>query len=100
MKSETSEKKKKHRDILKKHLNEIERKQTLLEKALLEKIQKSNKLSQTIEYKSKIGEISLSLICARVKLQTLKTDPTDHEKLCSSFGQITLLSTTTEKNTY
>lgn len=96
MKYETSEMKKEHRNILEKHLYEIERKQPILQQALLDikKIQKSNELSQTIEYKSKIESFSLSLILAFTmkKHPTLKTDPIDHEKLCSSFGYITPLS--------
>ncbi|XP_052677682.1 uncharacterized protein LOC128158765 [Crassostrea angulata] len=98
MKTELSEIKEKHRDILQKHLNEIKQIQFLIKETLqaIRKIEKSTEVSTTIEYSSKIREFSK--LPPKVSLPTFIPKPIDREKLYSLFGQITPLSTATEEN--
>ncbi|XP_065938061.1 tripartite motif-containing protein 2-like [Magallana gigas] len=100
MKTELSEIKEKHRDILQKHLNEIKQIQFLIKETLqtIRKIEKSTEVSSTIEYSSKIREFSKFPPKVQVSLPTFIPKPIDHEKLYSLFGQITPLSTATEEN--
>ncbi|XP_065938076.1 E3 ubiquitin-protein ligase TRIM71-like [Magallana gigas] len=100
MKTEISEIKEKHRDILQKHLNEIKQIQSLIKEALqtIRKIEKSTEVSSTIEYSSKIREFSKLPPKVKVSLPTFIPKPIDCEKLYSLFGQITPLSTATEEN--
>ncbi|XP_052677904.1 uncharacterized protein LOC128158954 [Crassostrea angulata] len=100
MKTEISEIKVKHRDILQKHLNEIKQIQSLIKETLqaIRKIEKSTEVSSTIEYSSKIREFSKLPPKVQVSLPTFIPKPIDREKLCSLFGQITPLSTATEEN--
>uniref|UniRef100_K1QFJ7 Tripartite motif-containing protein 3 n=1 Tax=Magallana gigas TaxID=29159 RepID=K1QFJ7_MAGGI len=100
MKTELSEIKEKHREILQKHLNEIKQIQSLIKETLktIRKIEKSTEVSSTIEYSSKIREFSKLRPKVQVSLPTFIPKPIDHEKLYSLFGQITPLSTATEEN--
>ncbi|XP_065938065.1 E3 ubiquitin-protein ligase TRIM36-like [Magallana gigas] len=100
MKTEISQIKVKHRDILQKHLNEIKQIQSLIKEALqtIRKIEKSTEVSSTIEYSSKIREFSKFPPKVQVSLPTFIPKPIDREKLYSLFGQITPLSTATEEN--
>eukprot|EP00105_Crassostrea_gigas_P044375 XP_019928523.1 PREDICTED: uncharacterized protein LOC109620450 [Crassostrea gigas] len=100
MKTEISQIKVKHRDILQKHLNEIKQIQSLIKEALqtIMKIEKSTEVSSTIEYSSKIREFSKFPPKVQVSLPTFIPKPIDREKLYSLFGQITPLSTATEEN--
>ncbi|XP_052677676.1 uncharacterized protein LOC128158757 [Crassostrea angulata] len=100
MKTELSEIKEKHRDILQKHLNEIKQIQSLIKETLqtIGKIEKSTEVSSTIEYSSKIREFSKLPPKVKVTLPTFIPKPIDREKLYSLFGQITPLSTATEEN--
>nr|XP_034317785.1 uncharacterized protein LOC105323897 isoform X3 [Crassostrea gigas]XP_034317786.1 uncharacterized protein LOC105323897 isoform X3 [Crassostrea gigas] len=100
MKTEISEIKVKHRDILQKHLDEIKQIQSLMKQTLLaiEEIKKSAKVSPTIEYSSKIREFSKLPPKVKITLPTFIPKPLDHEKLYNLFGQITPLSTATEEN--
>ncbi|XP_052677677.1 uncharacterized protein LOC128158758 [Crassostrea angulata] len=100
MKTEISEIKEKHRDILQKHLNEIKQIQSLIKETLqtIRKIEKSTEVSSTIEYCSKIREFSKLPPKVQVSLPTFIPKPIDREKLYSLFGQITPLSTATEEN--
>ncbi|XP_065938069.1 tripartite motif-containing protein 3 [Magallana gigas] len=100
MKTEISEIKVKHRDILQKHLNEIKQIQSLIKETLqtIRKIEKSTEVSSTIEYSSKIREFSKFPPKVQVSLPTFIPKPIDREKLYSLFGQITPLSTATEEN--
>uniref|UniRef100_A0A8W8LSU5 Tripartite motif-containing protein 3 n=2 Tax=Magallana gigas TaxID=29159 RepID=A0A8W8LSU5_MAGGI len=100
MKTELSEIKEKHRDILQKHLNEIKQIQSLIKETLqtIRKIEKSTEVSSTIEYSSKIREFSKFPPKVQVSLPTFIPKPIDREKLYSLFGQITPLSTATEEN--
>eukprot|EP00105_Crassostrea_gigas_P043321 XP_019927469.1 PREDICTED: uncharacterized protein LOC105339610 [Crassostrea gigas] len=100
MKTELSEIKEKHRDILQKHLNEIKQIQSLIKETLqtIRKIEKSTEVSSTIEYSSKIREFSKLPPKVKVTLPTFIPKPIDREKLYSLFGQITPLSTATEEN--
>nr|XP_019929735.2 uncharacterized protein LOC105345456 isoform X1 [Crassostrea gigas] len=100
MKSEIGEIKVKHRDILKKHLDEIKQIQYLIKQTFLalKKIEKSTDISPTIEYSSKIREFRKLPPRVHVSHPTFISKPKDHEKLYSLFGQITPLSTATEEN--
>eukprot|EP00105_Crassostrea_gigas_P007125 XP_011421272.1 PREDICTED: uncharacterized protein LOC105323897 [Crassostrea gigas] len=100
MKTEISEIKVKHRDILQKHLDEIKQIQALIKQTLLavEELKKSTKVSPTIEYSSKIREFSKLPPKVKVTLPIFIPKPLGHEKLYSLFGQITPLSTATEEN--
>eukprot|EP00105_Crassostrea_gigas_P023609 XP_011443516.1 PREDICTED: uncharacterized protein LOC105339609 [Crassostrea gigas] len=99
IKTEISEKKVKHRDILQKHLNEIKQIQSLNKETLqaIRKIEKSTEVSSTIEYSSKIREFSKLPPKVQVSMPTFIPKPIDREKLYSLFGQITALSTATEE---
>uniref|UniRef100_A0A8W8MIL7 B box-type domain-containing protein n=2 Tax=Magallana gigas TaxID=29159 RepID=A0A8W8MIL7_MAGGI len=100
MKTELSEIKVKHKDILQKHLDEIKHIQSLIKQTLLAlyEIEKSTAVAPTIEYNSKIREFSKLPPKLQVKLPTFIQKPIDREKLYSLFGQITPLSTDTEEN--
>ncbi|XP_065929951.1 tripartite motif containing 13-like [Magallana gigas] len=100
MKTEISEIKVKHRDILQKHLDEIKQIQALIKQTLLaiEEIKKSTEVSPTIEYSSKIRQFSKLPPKVKIALPTFFPKPLDHEKLYNMFGQITPLSTATEEN--
>ncbi|XP_034309589.2 uncharacterized protein [Magallana gigas] len=100
MKTEISEIKVKHRDLLQKHLNEIKQTQALIKQTLqaIEEIKKSTEVSSTIEYSSKIREFSKFPSKIEVSLPTFIPKPTDHEKLYSLFGQITPFISTATKN--
>ncbi|XP_052679591.1 uncharacterized protein LOC128160328 [Crassostrea angulata] len=102
MKTEISEIKVKHRDILQKHLNEIKQIQSLIKQTLsaINEIEKSTEVSPTIAYSSKIREFSKLPPKIQVSLPTFIPKPIDREKLYSLFGQITPLSTATEENVY
>uniref|UniRef100_K1S2F6 Tripartite motif-containing protein 3 n=1 Tax=Magallana gigas TaxID=29159 RepID=K1S2F6_MAGGI len=93
IKTEISEMKAKHRDILK---NEIKQIQSLIQETLqtIRKIEKS----PSIEYSSKIRELSKLPPKVKVSMPIFIPKPIDHEKLNSLFGQITPLSTATEEN--
>nr|XP_034305027.1 uncharacterized protein LOC109620411 [Crassostrea gigas] len=99
MKTEISEIKEKHRDILQKHLNEIKHIQSLIKETLqtIRKMEKSTEVSSTIEYSSKIREFSKLPPKVQVSLPTFIPNPIDREKLYSLFGKITPLSTATEE---
>ncbi|XP_065929365.1 E3 ubiquitin-protein ligase TRIM71-like [Magallana gigas] len=100
MKTEISEIKVKHRDILQKHLDEIKQKQALIKQTLLatEEIKKSTEVSPTIEYSSKIREFSKLPPKLKITVPTFIPKPLDHKKLNRLFGKITPLSTATEEN--
>eukprot|EP00105_Crassostrea_gigas_P040453 XP_019924601.1 PREDICTED: uncharacterized protein LOC105332553 [Crassostrea gigas] len=100
MKTEISEIKIKHRDILQKHLDEIKQIQALIKQTLvaIEEIKKFTEVSPTIEYSSKIREFSKLPPKVKITLPTFIPKPLDHEKLYNLFGQITPLSTATEEN--
>uniref|UniRef100_K1Q7P2 Uncharacterized protein n=1 Tax=Magallana gigas TaxID=29159 RepID=K1Q7P2_MAGGI len=98
MKTEISEIKVKHRDILQKHLNEIKQKQCLIKQTLLalKEMEKSTEVSSTIEYSSKITKFSKFPPKVQVLLPTFTPNPIDGEKLYRMFGQITPSSDTGE----
>ncbi|XP_019923976.3 protein lin-41-like [Magallana gigas] len=102
MKTEISEIKEKHRDILQKHLNEIKQIQSLIKETLqtIRKIEKSTEIAPAVEYSSKIREFSKLPPKVQVSLPTFLPKPIDCEKLYSLFGQITPLSTATEENVF
>ncbi|XP_052676949.1 uncharacterized protein LOC128158231 [Crassostrea angulata] len=100
MKTEISEIKVKHKELLQKHLNEIKQIQSLIKETLhaLTKIEESTEVSSTIEYSSKIREFSKLPPKVQVSLPTFIPKPIDREKLYSLFGHITPLSTATEEH--
>nr|XP_034306629.1 uncharacterized protein LOC117682672 [Crassostrea gigas] len=100
MKTELSEIKVKHKEILQKYLDKTKQTQSLVNKALLaiKEIRESTEVSQTIEYSSKIKEFSNLPPKSTVRMPTFIPKPIDREKLYSLFGQITPLSTATEGN--
>ncbi|XP_052678368.1 uncharacterized protein LOC128159349 [Crassostrea angulata] len=102
MKTEISEIKVKHRDILQKHLDEIKQTQSLIKQTVLTlgELKKSTEVSPTIEYSSKIREFSKLPPKVQVSLPTFIPKPIDSRKLNNFFGQITPLSTATEKNAF
>uniref|UniRef100_K1PFI6 Tripartite motif-containing protein 2 n=1 Tax=Magallana gigas TaxID=29159 RepID=K1PFI6_MAGGI len=100
MKTEISDMKVKHRDILQKHLNEIKQIQSLIKQTVitLGELQKSTEVSPTVEYCSKISEFNKLTPKVRVSLPTFIPNPTNSENLYTLFGKIIPLSTATEKN--
>ncbi|XP_034306629.2 uncharacterized protein [Magallana gigas] len=100
IKTELSEIKVKHKEILQKYLDEIKQTQSLINKALLamKEIKESTEVSQTIEYSTKIKEFSNLPPKITVRMPTFIPKPIDREKMYSLFGQITPLSTATEEN--
>eukprot|EP00105_Crassostrea_gigas_P031734 XP_011454514.1 PREDICTED: probable RING finger protein 207 homolog [Crassostrea gigas] len=98
--TEISEIKVKHRDILKKHLDEIKQIQSFIKQTLLalKEIEKSTEVSSTIEYSSKITEFSKFPPKVQVLLPTFTPNPIDSEKLYRMFGQIIPSSTDTGEN--
>lgn len=94
MKTKIRETKEKHRDILQTHLNKIKQKQESMKKDLLQlrDITKSNEVSQTLEYSSKISTFSLPPTNVEIILPTFTSKPIDRERLFTLFGQITPLS--------
>ncbi|XP_052694930.1 uncharacterized protein LOC128173255 [Crassostrea angulata] len=95
MKSEIGEIKVKHRDILKKHLDEIKQIQSLITQTFLalRKIEKSTDMFPTIEYSSKIREFRKRPPKVQVSPPKFIPKPIAQENLYSLFGQITCLST-------
>ncbi|XP_055999600.1 uncharacterized protein LOC125655527 [Ostrea edulis] len=100
MKNEIEEMKIKHLEILKKHLDEIKQIQSLIEQSLvtLNKMQISNEVSVTMEYRSKNKEFRKLPPKVRVSLPTFS--PIDHEQLYKSLGSLIPLSFTTDENGY
>nr|XP_034307137.1 uncharacterized protein LOC117682814 isoform X2 [Crassostrea gigas]XP_034307138.1 uncharacterized protein LOC117682814 isoform X2 [Crassostrea gigas] len=100
IKTDISEIKVKHRDILQKHLNEIKQIQSLIKQTFLalRKIEKSTEVSSAIEYKSKMREFSRPPPKVKVTLPKFIPKPIDRQKLYSLFGPITPLSTATDEN--
>ncbi|XP_034306452.2 tripartite motif-containing protein 2-like [Magallana gigas] len=99
MKTEISEIKVKHKELLQKHLNEIKQIQCLIKETLhaLRKIEESTEVSSTIEYSSKIRELSKPPPNVNITLPTFIPKPIDCDKLYTLFGHITPLSTATEE---
>uniref|UniRef100_K1PQV0 B box-type domain-containing protein n=1 Tax=Magallana gigas TaxID=29159 RepID=K1PQV0_MAGGI len=100
MKTEIGEIKVKHRDILKKHLDEIKQIQSLIKQTFLDlrKIEKSTDVSPTIEYSSKIRQFRKLPPKVQVSLPTFIPKPIDRKQLYSLYGQITPLSTSRKEN--
>ncbi|XP_052676951.1 uncharacterized protein LOC128158233 [Crassostrea angulata] len=100
MKTEVSEIKVKHKELLQKHLKEIKQIQSLIKQTFLalKKIEKTTEVSPTIEYSSKTKEFSKLPPKVKVTLPTFIPKPIDRDKLYCWFGQITPLSTDTKDN--
>ncbi|XP_052696297.1 uncharacterized protein LOC128174913 [Crassostrea angulata] len=100
MKSEIDEIKVKHRDVLKKQLDEIKQIQSLIKQTslALRQIEKSTDISPTIEYSSKIRDFRKLPPKVQVSLPTFIPKPIDQKQLYSLYGQITPLSTSTKEN--
>ncbi|XP_019924222.3 uncharacterized protein [Magallana gigas] len=99
MKTEISEIKVKHRDTLQKHLDEIKQIQTLIKVTFLtlRDLEKSNEVSSTIEYSSKIREFRKLPPKVKVSLPTFIPKPIDRNKLYTFVGEITPLAAVTEE---
>jgi hypothetical protein len=100
MKNEIEEMKTKHLEILKKHLDEIKQIQSLIEQSLitLKKMEESNEVSITMEYRSKNPEFRKLPPKVRVSLPVFKPNTTDSEQLYKSLGSLIPLSFTTDEN--
>jgi hypothetical protein len=100
MKNEIEEMKTKHLEILNKHLDEVKQIQSLIEQSLitLNKIEVSNDVSVTIEYRSRNEEFRKLPPKVRVSLPTFSPNPIDGEQLYQSLGCLMPLSVTTDEN--
>ncbi|XP_065921522.1 E3 ubiquitin-protein ligase TRIM71-like isoform X2 [Magallana gigas] len=100
MKSEIDEIKVKHRDILRKHLDEIKQIQSLIKQTslALRQIEKSTDITQSIEYSSKIRQFRKLPPKVQVSLPTFIPKAIDRKQLYSLYGQITPLSTSTKEH--
>lgn len=87
MKTEISENKINHIDILQKQMDDIKQKHDLMKQALLalRKIKESNEVSQTVKYRSRVGEFSRLPPNVKITLPLFKPAPIDSEKLYSFF---------------
>ncbi|XP_055998948.1 uncharacterized protein LOC125655126 [Ostrea edulis] len=102
MKNEIEEMKIKHLEILKKHLDEIKQIQSLIEQSLitLKKMEKSNEVSVTMEYRSKNKEFRKLPPKVRVSLPTFSPNTIDSEQLFKSLRSLIPLSITRDDNGY
>ncbi|XP_062602283.1 uncharacterized protein LOC134263953 [Saccostrea cucullata] len=102
LKTEIEEVKNKHLSTLKKHLDEIKQiiyqiQQTLLQ---LNRIDESNEVSMTMEYSSKMEELSILPHKVKISLPVFSPKSKDAEHLYTLFGSLTELTTKTEENGY
>nr|XP_019924222.2 uncharacterized protein LOC105331618 [Crassostrea gigas] len=99
MKTEISEIKVKHRDILQKHLDEIKQIHSLINQTflILMELEKSTEVSPIIEYSSKIREFRKLPPEVKVSLPTFISKPIDRNKLYTLVRELTPLSTATEE---
>ncbi|XP_055998951.1 tripartite motif-containing protein 55-like isoform X2 [Ostrea edulis] len=102
MKHEIEEMKIKHLEILKKHLDEIKQIQSLIEQSLitLGKMEESNEVSVTMEYRSQNKEFRKLPPKVRVSLPTFSPNTIDSEQLYKSLGSLIPLSFTRDENGY
>ncbi|XP_048736046.2 uncharacterized protein LOC125651467 [Ostrea edulis] len=100
MKNKIEEMKIKHLGILKKHLDEIKQIQSLIEQSLitLKKMEESNEVSVTMEYRSKNEDFRNFSPKVRVSLPTFSPNTIDSEQIYKSLGSLIPLSFTTDKN--
>jgi hypothetical protein len=102
MQKEIEEMKTKHLEILKKHLGEIKQIQSLIEQSLitLKKMEESNEVSETMEYRSQDQEFRKLPPKVRVSLSTFSPNTIDSEQLYKSLGSLIPVSFTTDENGY
>ncbi|XP_048740234.2 tripartite motif-containing protein 2-like [Ostrea edulis] len=102
IKNEIEEMKIKHLEILKKHFAEIKQIQSLIEQSLitLKKMEESNEVSVTMEYRSKNKEFRKLPPKVQVSLPTFSPTTIDREQLYKSLGSLIPLSFTTDENGY
>lgn len=103
MKNEINEIKVHHRDILKKHLKEIEQTESLVKENIrtLEDIQReSTVVFAIIEYKSRNNELGKLPPKVEVLLPTFCSEPLDRGKVYKMIGSIKPLTSTTDENGY
>ncbi|XP_034305036.2 tripartite motif-containing protein 2-like [Magallana gigas] len=100
MKTEISKMKVKHKDVLRKHLDEIKLIHSCIKETLqvIRKIEISTEVAPTIEYNSEIRDFRKLSPKIQVSLPTFIPKPIDHEKLNSLFGKLTPLSAAVEEN--
>nr|XP_022289412.1 uncharacterized protein LOC111101264 [Crassostrea virginica] len=94
--------KRKHLAVLKKKLNEIKKAQSILQKTLydLNEMMDSNEVCQTINYISKIQELSKLPPIIRVKIPIFIPKPINKEELGCLIGKLTPLSTTFDERVF
>jgi sugar lactone lactonase YvrE len=102
MKHEIDEMKIKHLEILKKHLDEIKQIQSLIQQSLitLKKMEESNEVSVTMEYRSQNKEFKKLPPKVRVSLPTFSPNPIDSLQLYKSLGSLMPLTIITDENGY
>jgi hypothetical protein len=102
MKNEIEMMKTKHLEILKKHLDEIKQIQLLIQQSLvtLTKMEESNEVTVTMEYRSKNDEFRNLPPKVLVSLPIFSPNLIDSEQLYKSLGSLVPLSVTTDENVY
>jgi hypothetical protein len=102
MKNEIEEMKTQHQELLKKHLDEIKQIQSLIAQSLitLKKMEESNEVSVTMEYRSQNQEFRKLPPRVRVSLPTFSPNAIDGEQLYKSLGSWISLSFTTDEDGY
>ncbi|XP_056005256.1 uncharacterized protein LOC125659661 [Ostrea edulis] len=100
--NEIEEMKIKHLGILKKHLDEIKQIRSLIEQSLitLKKMEESNEVSVTMEYRSENKEFRKLPPKVRVSLPAFSPNMIDSEQLYKSLGSLIPLSFTIDGNGY
>ncbi|XP_062582198.1 uncharacterized protein LOC134243967 [Saccostrea cucullata] len=102
MKAEIEEQKSQHMSILQKHLNEIKRIQSRIDKTLLNlnRIKESNEVSLAMDYISQTEEFSNLLPRVHVSLPTFNSKTKEIDHFSKLFGSLTPLSKSKKKNSY
>ena len=102
MEGEIGEIKVKHHSLLKKHLDEIKRLQSLMQQTLqaLNEIEESNEVSPTINYSCMNEEFSKLPYKVHVSMPKFIPKQREKEEFCSLIGKITPLSTTLDERIF
>nr|XP_022297400.1 uncharacterized protein LOC111106844 [Crassostrea virginica] len=102
MEGEIGEIKVKHHSLLKKHLDEIKRLQSLMQQTLqtLNEIEESNEVSPTINYSCMNEEFSKLPYKVHVSMPKFIPKQREKEEFCSLIGKITPLSTTLDERVF
>nr|XP_022297156.1 uncharacterized protein LOC111106671 isoform X2 [Crassostrea virginica] len=102
MEKEIGEIKVKHHSILQKHLDEIKRLKSLMQKTLLAlyKMEESNEVSPTIHYSSKIEDFSKLPPKVNTLMPKFIPKEIEREELSNLIGKLAPLSTTLEERVF